>query len=32
MYTPENIDAGNEKENSPFFLGQMSTITSDLHS
>ena len=31
MYTPENIDAGNEKENSPF-LGQKSTITSGLHS
>ena len=31
MYTPENINAGNEKENSSF-LGQKSTITSGLHS
>ena len=28
---PENIDVGNEKENNSF-LGQKSTITSDLHS
>ena len=31
MYAPENIDAGNEKENSPF-LNQKSTITSGLYS
>ena len=31
MYALENIDTGNEKENSPF-LGQKSTITSGLHS
>ena len=31
MYTPENIDARNEKGNNPF-LGQKSAITSDLHS